>query len=160
MNTGKLTPYELFGTYTHVGIVVKDMDAYCEKLKTMFGYEADSFGETPEDATRTYYGAFEDFKCRMAFFYLENTMLELLSPIQGKNVWQDHLDEREEGLHHINFDVTRYDEAVAHLVKLGLKVVQSGSSKRRPGCRWCYVDAREQIGMYLEIAEIPETEKR
>ena len=152
----ELTPYELFGTFTHVGVAVRDLPSYCEKLKALFGYETESFGETPEDPTRRYYGEFEDFKAKMAFFYLENTMLELLCPYQGRNVWQDFLDERGEGLHHLNFDVVRYDEAIAHLEGLGLKVVQSGSQSRRPGFRWCYVDARKEIGMYLEIAEVPE----
>lgn len=153
--TEELTPYELFGTYRHIGIVVRDIDAYGRTLKEMFGYEPSGFGETPPDETRRYKGEYEDFKARMAFYNLEGTMLELLMPIQGKNVWQDYLDEKGEGIHHLNFDVIHYDKAVAHLTDLGLPIVMSGTSFRRPGCRWCYVDAREKIGMYLEIAELP-----
>ena len=149
-----LTPYEIFGTYTHIGIVVRDMDAACGMLRRMFGYVPDSFGETPSDQTRRYFGCYEDFKCRMAFIYLENTMLEVLTPLQGKSVWQDFLDEQGEGIHHINFDVKQYDLALKHLQEQGLKVVQSGSSMRRPGCRWSYVDMKKELGIYLEISEV------
>ena len=156
MNGKELTPFELFGVYTHVGVVVRDLEAYCANLKQMFGYEPTGYGETPQDDTRKYHGEYEDSRCRMAFYQFDQTMFELLCPVKGRSVWQDFLDEHGEGLHHLNYDVTRFDEAVGHLESLGLKVVQSGTSFRRPGCRWCYVDAREKIGMYLEIAEVPE----
>ena len=143
-----------FSQISHVGIVVKDINDYAARLSALFGFNVDQTGQTPDDPNKRYRGQYEDFSVRMAYYYIGSQMIELLMPTKGRSVWQDFLDTRGEGLHHINFNVEDFDAAVAHLSKNGLPVVQSGTSYRVPGARWCYIDAIEQLGYYLELFEM------
>ena len=148
-----LTPYELFGPITHIGIVVKDMDSYVKKLEEMFGYTVDEYSVTPDSPDKRYYGEYEDFAVKMAFIHTWGREIEILMPLRGRSVWRDSVEKNGDGLHHFNYNVSDFDAAISHLESFGCKMVQCGMRSREEGCRWAYVDATEQIGYFIEIAE-------
>ena len=151
--TNVLLPEELFGKYTHLGIVVKDMDSYVKNMESMFGYKVSEYSVTPDSPDKRYYGEYEDFAVKMAFIHDGKSEIEILMPIRGRSVWQDFVDTHGDGMHHLNYNVSDFDAAIAHLEAHGCKMVQCGMRSREIGCRWCYVDCTEQIGYYIEIAE-------
>ena len=148
-----------FEHYTHVGIAVRDLDSYVKKLTEVFGYEVANYGETPNDDTKRYNGVYEDFAFRLAFIYRGDQMLELLEPIRGKNVIADYLDTVGEGLHHFNYNVHNYDDVIEHMKAQGYNIIMEGTSFRRPGHRWCYVDCMEDFGYMVELFELYEGEE-
>ena len=99
-NESKLTPYELFGPITHIGIVVKDMDSYVKKLEDMFGYTVDEYSVTPDSPDKRYYGEYEDFAVKMAFIHAWGREIEILMPLRGRSVWADSVEKNGDGLHH------------------------------------------------------------
>ena len=76
--------------------------------------------------------------------------LELIEPIGGPSTWQEFLDERGEGVHHIAFFVEDTDQVVALLEGNGIAVVQQGDYT---GGRYTYVDSAPALGVILELLE-------
>ena len=140
----------LFHKMVQIGIVVKDMEKSLAVMKNAFGWEPYSFADTP-DGVKLYHGEPEDFCVHMAFIRFAHIEIEMLQPTSGRNVWQDYLDERGEGLHHILFDVNDFEKAKAALESQGIMMVQTGPSARYPGARWAYFDATKTLGYYIEI---------
>lgn len=140
----------LFNRIVQIGVAVKDIDKTLEVYKNAFGWEAFAFADTP-DGIKLYRGEVEDFSVRMAFIRFEHIEIELCMPTRGKNVWQDFIDARGEGIHHILFDVPDFEKAKKFLESKGIMMVQTGPSARYPGGRWAYFDATEQLGHYIEI---------
>ncbi len=134
-----------------IGIVVKDMDKAVSYMKDFFGLDPMSFAETPDSGNKTYKGEPEDFACRMAFYRFGTLDVELVLPLRGQSVWQDFLDKRGEGLHHIQFWVKNFEKARKYLEGQGVLMVQSGESFRYPGAKFGYFDVTEQLGYYLEL---------
>lgn len=140
----------LFHRMVQIGIVVSDMDRTLGIMKSAFGWEPDSFADTPP-GEKLYYGKVENFSVHMAFIRFGNIEIELLYPTGGKSVWQDYLDTRGEGIHHILFDVENFERAKAALEAQGIMMVQTGPSARYPGAKWAYFDATDKLGYYVEI---------
>ena len=151
MESKIITPESgLFHRIVQIGIVVRSIEETVKRMNQLFGWEVYSYAVTPKGA-KLYRGEKEDFTVKMAFFRLNTIEIELLEPIEGRSVWQDFLDERGEGLHHILFDVNNFEAAKTALENSGLPMVQCGPSARFDGCRWAYFDGMKDLGYYIEI---------
>ena len=53
-------------------------------------------------------------------------MYELIEPLDGPNSYQEFLDSRGEGLHHLGYFVDDLDAAIAEMEAQGFAVLQSG----------------------------------
>jgi len=80
--------------------------------------------------------------------------IELIEPIGGPSTWQEILDEKGEGVHHIAFTIKGTDQVVAFLKGEGLDVVQQG---HYPGGMYTYVDSTPALGVILELLENTDT---
>ena len=76
--------------------------------------------------------------------------LELIEPIGGPSTWQEFLDEKGEGVHHIAFMVQGTDDVVTFLEGKGIPVVQQGVYT---GGMYTYVDSKPALGIILELLE-------
>ena len=52
--------------------------------------------------------------------------LELIQPLHGESLYAEHLEQYGEGLHHVEFGVDDFDEAMAHFKQRDYKEIQSG----------------------------------
>jgi hypothetical protein len=67
--------------------------------------------------------------------------LELMEVIDGPSIYQDWIEERGEGLHHINFLVGDFDAAIGALTHEGFECIQSGKfGNPEKGCAYAYFD--------------------
>lgn len=91
---------------------------------------------------------------RPAFVQLGDVEVELIQPVEGRNAYQDFLDETGGGIQHILFEVGDIDPVLRHLAKSGVTVLQSGTGIR-PGTRWALLDTRELLGFFVELRHRP-----
>jgi methylmalonyl-CoA/ethylmalonyl-CoA epimerase len=139
-----------------IGIVVADRDRTTDLLTSLFGMGPFRLVEWPDrvDAKYYYRGVEERIRVKQAFVQLGNVEVELIEPVEGRNAYQDFLDETGGGIHHILFEVTDIDPVIDDLEKSGIKVLQSGTGIR-PGTRWALLDTRELLGFYVELRHRP-----
>ena len=90
---------------------------------------------------------------RFAFFHLDNVDLELLEPAGGPSAWSEVLEAQGAVMHHIAFEVTDAEAVLAALEEAGYPTLQR--SLRATGAPLGYADAREEIGVLLEILGAP-----
>jgi hypothetical protein len=80
--------------------------------------------------------------------------VELIQPLEGRNAYQDFLDQTGGGIHHVLFEVGDIDPVLQELAKSGVTVLQSGTGIR-PGTRWALLDTQKLLGFYVELRHRP-----
>jgi methylmalonyl-CoA/ethylmalonyl-CoA epimerase len=139
-----------------IGIVVADRDRTTQLLSSVFGIGPFRFVEWPDRAESKYYyrGVEEKIRVRQAFVQLGEVEVELIQPLEGRNAYQDFLDQTGGGIHHVLFEVGDIDPVLQELAKSGVTVLQSGTGIR-PGTRWALLDTQKLLGFYVELRHRP-----
>ena len=134
----------------HLGIVVKDVDKTAEFLSKLFGIGSwDIFDyEAAEDELI----AGEPFKLRIAAAKVGQVFLEFLQPVEGKSIWADFLETKGEGLHHIAFTVSNWDDRFTYLQERGAKLLAGARISKFEGKRWAYFDIKSG-GLVVEFMD-------
>jgi hypothetical protein len=86
----------------------------------------------------------------MAFLNVGQVDIELLEPVGEPSTWNDHLQARGPGLHHVAFEVAGISGKRAYLNSQGLGLIQRGEFV---GGRYAYFDSLERLGAILELLE-------
>ena len=135
-----------------VGLIVRDIEKSAEAYSQVFGMPKPSviITDTPDVAKTTYKGELTNAQAKLAFFQMGQVALELIEPIGGPSTWQEFLDEKGEGVHHIAFMIQGADEVVAFLEGKGISMVQQGYYT---GGMYTYVDSTPALGVILELLE-------
>ncbi|MCL2016218.1 MAG: VOC family protein [Defluviitaleaceae bacterium] len=141
---------------TQVAVIVRDIEATKAKYAEFFGIEPPPTVNAGEFAvTQTEYNGnpAPNAKCKMAFFSVGgNVSLELIEPNGEKSTWQDFLDEKGEGLHHIAFNVKNTNEKIAAAEQFGMKLTQRGKYGDASG-EYAYLDATADLKCFIELLE-------
>lgn len=135
-----------------VAVVVRDIERAARAYAEVFNLPVPAVRETAtaDQTNIKYKGATTTGRAKLAFLNLGQVSLELIEPIGGPSTWQEHLDTRGEGMHHIAFKVQGMERACAFLDGKGCPTVQSGDFK---GGRYAYVDATKDLKLVLELLE-------
>ncbi|MHA1394292.1 MAG: VOC family protein [Promethearchaeota archaeon] len=140
----------------HIGFVVHDLDKSVKQFSDFLGIENWTMRviEDPVLDNATYY---EQKVCHSFKFTtgccLNGIAVELLMPIKGKNVYDDFLKEKGEGLHHICLLFSSEEgvkKAKDEFIQRGGEMIQSGRIDKRN--IYYYV---EKDGIVLELAYVP-----
>lgn len=144
------------GPVIQIGLVVRDAEAVAARWAALFDFAPPRVVEWPlrDDMTADLRGEPIDLKMKIAFIETGSVQLEFIQPLEPNNLYQEFLDERGAGLHHILFDV---DDPEAIARQLGVAILQSGSTVRRGG-RWFYLDTQAVLGVPLEVRRMPPEE--
>ena len=89
-----------------VAVVVRNLDsAMAEYLKLGIGpWDVYTYG--PHRMPKmTYRGMEQGYVMKLALAYVGSTMYELIESIDGPNVYEEFLEARGEGLHHLGYSV-------------------------------------------------------
>ncbi len=135
----------------HIGIVVKDVGKTVEFISSIWDIgtpEIFDYSPTNELVARKPFAG-KPFSMRVAFIKFGTVMIELLQPLDKGSLYYDFIETKGEGIHHIAWGVSNYDELVSKLKKQGHKMLIEASYK---GERWCYFDTSPG-GMVLEFRE-------
>jgi methylmalonyl-CoA epimerase len=135
-----------------VGLIVRDIERSIEAYSRIFGMSKPEFVVTDgqEVAHTRYRGEPTDARAKLAFFNMGQVTLELIEPIGGPSTWQEFLDEKGEGVHHIAFFVEDTDQVVESLKENNIGVIQQGDYT---GGRYTYADSAPALGVILELLE-------
>lgn len=117
------------GTFRHIGIVVKDVDASAKRVGDVFGasYPAIHAVVPPTPVPKGYPG---DPKAGVRTTEIKTNGVEihLLEPTGGKSPWRDGLERHGDGsLQHVSFGVKDIAGTVRALEALGGHVTTGGS---------------------------------
>jgi catechol 2,3-dioxygenase-like lactoylglutathione lyase family enzyme len=141
---------------TQVALVVKDIEKTKAKLAEFLGLPVPPhFGGGDYAVTQTQYMGkpAPDADCLLAFFDVGGgVQLELIQPNGVASVWQDFLDTKGEGLHHIAFNVKGMDQVILSCEDFGMKPVQKGNYGDGSGC-YSYLEGGEGLPFIVELLE-------
>jgi catechol 2,3-dioxygenase-like lactoylglutathione lyase family enzyme len=139
-----------------IGIVVADRDRTTQLLTSLFGIGPFRFVEWPNRAESKYFyrGQEEHIRVKQAFVQLGDVEVELIQPVEGRNAYQDFLDQTGGGIHHVLFEVPDIDPVIQELEEAGVGVLQSGTGIR-PGTRWALLDTQKLVGFFVELRHRP-----
>jgi methylmalonyl-CoA/ethylmalonyl-CoA epimerase len=148
-----MKPQVHFGNPLQIGLVVKDARRTADLLFNLLGIGPFRFVEWPTDRAdmRSFYqGQPGKFRLLEAFANWGNIELELVEPLGGESGYSEYLAQRGEGLHHLLFEVSDLEQAVAWFAEKGLSVKMGGTGNR-PGTTWLHVDTVPLLGWAVEL---------
>jgi len=139
-----------------IGLIVKDIEKTKKKWADFFSVPVPPTIDAGDyEITKTKYKgkAAPKAKCKMAFFDAgQNMQLELIQPNGEKSTWQDFLDKKGEGIHHIAFNVNGMRNVLETCEKEGLKCVQQGQYGDNSG-EYAYLDSAKDFKCIIELLE-------
>jgi methylmalonyl-CoA/ethylmalonyl-CoA epimerase len=139
-------------TKFQVGMVVNDA------RKTAKEYEKFGVGPFVEEEfpgiDATVYGKPANFRNRALVANIGGWEIELVQVLEGETIFQEFLEKRGEGVHHLGLYVGDYDAEMAKWTQMGIRVLME--SKCPPpypeGSRYAYLDTEKLFGIVIEIA--------
>lgn len=135
----------------HLGVVVKDVEKTLDFISSVWNIgtpEIIVYSPTNEKVAGKPYSG-KPFRMKVAFIKFGTLMVELLQPLDEHSLYFDFIKNKGEGLHHIAWGISNYDEMVSLLNRQGHPMLIEASYK---GERWCYFDTSPG-GMILEFRE-------
>jgi catechol 2,3-dioxygenase-like lactoylglutathione lyase family enzyme len=141
---------EPFARITQYAFVVRDV------RKVSAFYDRIGLGALPIERNvsldRVYRGSPGAFEMLLGWGRRGDVVFEWIQPTIGPNVYEEHLRQYGEGFHHLGFNVTDMDAALARLRSRGLASTMSGgwNVKGHEG-RFAYLDADRHGGVTIEL---------
>lgn len=141
------------GALDHLGIVVADAPESAGAFSALSGLPVpqirDNHGEGMRARGVQYRGEPIGGGTHAAWFSLTGAGVNLMAPNGGPSPWSDHLETRGPGACYLAFAVSDSAATLEALATLGYPTVQTG--RTGAGASYGYGDAREELGVYLEI---------
>jgi methylmalonyl-CoA/ethylmalonyl-CoA epimerase len=136
-----------------IGVVVRNVDATAEFLSTMLGLGPFIFQEfQPEKHW------FREEPCPLRLLMAKaiwgNLELELVQPLEGRGLHKEFLETHGEGLEHLGFEVSDYEEMFDRFTKAGFCPVERAETyvdAYKGYVRACYFDTYRVGGILCEI---------
>ncbi len=136
------------GGTMQVAYVVRDLDAAMKRHWEVFGigpWDIYTF-EPGKVRDYTYRGKPATHSCLIAVTWSGDTQLEMMQPLTGYSIYDEHLDKHGEGLHHIKLFYSDCARAVADFTQRGYPVIQSG---RFDDDEHYYLDTEKDFGFVI-----------
>jgi methylmalonyl-CoA/ethylmalonyl-CoA epimerase len=95
-------------------------------------------------------------KTKTAFFPIEGTQIELISPLNGEGPVKDSLERRGPGLHHLCFETDNILEDMERLKEKGYRLLSAEPQPGAHGTLVVFIHPRSTGGVLIELAQYPE----
>ena len=132
-------------TFTHIGIVVPDIEGTVERLSEIWGVEAPGIFTVPQVAYPPNATGDRNASVKLAQLELDNLRLELLEPTGGPSPYQEWLDRHGAGINHIAFEVDDIPESIRVLESKGGTWVMGDATSS-----FGHVDMPD-LGIFIEL---------
>lgn len=149
-----------------IGVIAPEEESaqFAKNYEEVFGLSDEEIIDSPvaHHPNSTYYGKPEvpGPGVHTITFSGMTPQFECQSPIDGNSSWNDFLKKYGKGVHHIRYDVTSHEEAVAYLAERGIPVIHSGDSVRDGGVKFAFYDSIEKLGFMIETINLTEIENK
>jgi hypothetical protein len=137
-----------------VCVVVRDLDATMRKFVELMGigpWAVFDFG--PPDVTNIRVrGEPASFRVKLAITWTGDRMWEIIQPVEGPSPYQEFLDEKGEGMHHVLVQHARHNfaEVVESFRRKGCEPLMTFDFRGTP---FCFIDATRELKMYVEVLD-------
>jgi methylmalonyl-CoA/ethylmalonyl-CoA epimerase len=92
-------------------------------------------------------------KVKTAKLTLENTVIELIEPMEGNENVAKFIENRGEGVHHICFEVADIKNSMADLVSKGYKLIYPEPKTGAGGYLVNFLSPKDSSGVLIEICQ-------
>ncbi len=141
--------------FGHAALVVKDIEkaAKCFEALEVGPFPPFLGGSGMSFSGKTVRGKEVDYDMdlRIGRGDLGGLTFELIQPLKGTSIYDEFLEEKGEGLHHLAFMVEDVDAEITKLEKKGFKVVQTGAM---PNTKWAYLEPEDSCGLLIELCQM------
>jgi catechol 2,3-dioxygenase-like lactoylglutathione lyase family enzyme len=142
--------------FLHVSLVVKDMEKAIKLFESLGVGPFPPFLGGPGMAFtgKTVHGKPSDYDMDLRFARgdMGGLSLELIQPLKGRSIYDEFLEKKGEGFHHLAFMVEDVDAEIPDMKKRGFKVIQTGAM---PNTKWAYLTNDELDGLVIELCQAP-----
>jgi|GEM_PF-310145 len=143
---------KIFKNIHQIGIVTKNVRQTVRKYINNYGigpWNLWEFGpEIVEDMQ--VHGRKIDYRMTVATCKKMNIDFEIIEPLDNKSIYYNFLNMRGEGIQHINYDVSDYDQALNVLKNRGVIVSQFGNLTGKH--KYIYFDTERDAGHIIETS--------
>lgn len=129
---------------THVGVIVRDVDATVRRMEETFGIRIPAPFVSGKTVWNGDPSGPKEWRVKLTSFVLGGVTLELVEPLDEAGPHRAHLNQFGQGLHHIAFATPDRGAAFAWLTGKGGQQVSP-----------TYVDMKELLGFTVEVAPTP-----
>lgn len=156
---------EIFVKLDQVGIVTPIEEVEQLKKNLMEVFEIPEDGVTGGNTTRHANTVFRGVPAgeigpgvRMDFFDKPGfpVQLEYLSPTDGNSAWMEFHKNHYKCIHHVRFDVSSHEDAIAYMKEHGIEAYHTADSPRGKDIKFAYFDSYEKLGFYIETINFAE----
>jgi len=149
-NSGAMIPDK---EMVQVGIIVENIEEATKEWTRFLGLETApgiSVATGSELNPTMYRGNPSGATARLSFFKLDNITIELIQPDGKPSTWQEFLDTRGQGIHHIAFNVKGMESYIRNFEAHGIPMVQHGGWETG---EYSYMDGTENLALIIELLE-------
>lgn len=146
------------GSIDQVAVVVRDLDQAMARYWSQLGIGPwDVYTYGPHRLPiMTFRGQDQPYVMKLALAYVGPTMYELIEPVTGPNIYEEFLQQRGEGLHHLGYYVDDIDAAIETMAGQGYALLQSGRGFGVDGDgAYAYFDTERDAGCIFEAIARP-----
>lgn len=138
------------GSVIQVAYVVRDLDAAMQRHWKVCGigpWHIYKF-EPGKIQNYIYRGQPANHTCWIAVSAGDGCQVELMQPISGRSIYDEHLETKGEGFHHVKLYYPDCAKAVAEYERRGYRVIQCG---RIDEDEHYYLDTEKDFGYTIEL---------
>jgi hypothetical protein len=138
------------GSVMQVAYIVRDLDAAMKRHWEVGGWGPWDIYTFDASKVQNYLvrGKPATHSCYIAVTWNGDIQLELIQPISGRSIYDEHLERRGEGLHHVKVYYADCAKAVADYAARGYPVIQSG---KFDDDEHYYLDTEKDFGYIIEL---------
>ena len=147
-----VVPKIKIGEIIQIGIIVRDLQKAVENYWAIFGIGPWQVVrmEPPILTDVTIRGKPVEASMLAAIAQNGNIQLELIQPIEGPSIWKEFLEERGEGLHHVQPLVQDIKASLIAFKEMGVDVLMIG---KIANSIFYYMDTEPLLGIILEFID-------
>ncbi len=138
------------GDVIQIAHVVRDLDTAMKYFWEVFHigpWDIYTFGP-PDVRDSMVRGKPSDHKYLLAVAWTGDVQIELMQPLTGRSLYDEFLEKKGEGLHHIKLYYKDCQKALEEFKKKGIEVIQSGKFDED---EFYYLDTEAALGTIYEI---------
>jgi len=141
------------GATMQVALVVRDLEAEMRRHWEVFKVGPWDIFEVDNSIINPwiYRGKPAQLTCRVAFAWSGDTQVEIIQPVSGYSIYDEHLERRGDGLHHIKLYFSDCKAAVERFARAGYPVIQSGVFDED---LHFYLDTLKDFGYIIELGNV------
>ena len=126
----------------HIGIAVQSLDAAIPFYRDNLGMAFAGIEDVPEQ------------KVRVAMLEVGESKIELLEPTSSESPVAKFIEKNGAGIHHIAYEVTDIEAAIAKLLSDGVRMVDEKPRSGAHGTRIAFIHPKTTLGVLTELCQV------